>query len=31
MEIVSDGLGFYVASNLAEVDPGIVDLPIAML
>jgi len=29
MEIVSDGLGFYVASNLAQLDPGIVDLPIA--
>jgi 2,3-diketo-5-methylthio-1-phosphopentane phosphatase len=29
MEIVSDGLGFYVASNLARLDPGIADLPIA--
>ncbi len=29
MEIVSDGLGFYVASKLAQLDPGIVDLPIA--
>ena len=29
MEIVSDGLGFYVASNLARLDPGLVDLPIA--
>ncbi len=29
IEIVSDGLGFYVASNLARLDPGLADLPIA--
>ena len=29
LEIVSDGLGFYVASNLARLDPGLADLPIA--
>jgi len=29
IEIVSDGLGFYVASNLARLDPGLVDLSIA--
>jgi 2-hydroxy-3-keto-5-methylthiopentenyl-1-phosphate phosphatase len=29
LEIVSDGLGFYVESNLARLDPGLVDLPIA--
>jgi 2-hydroxy-3-keto-5-methylthiopentenyl-1-phosphate phosphatase len=29
IEIVSDGLGFYVASNLARLDPTLVDLPIA--
>lgn len=29
VEIVSDGLGFYVASNLARLDPGLVDLPVA--
>ena len=29
VEIVSDGLGFYVASNLARLDPALADLPIA--
>ena len=29
IEIVSDGLGFYVASNLARLDPALADLPIA--
>jgi 2-hydroxy-3-keto-5-methylthiopentenyl-1-phosphate phosphatase len=29
LEIVSDGLGFYVASNLVRLDPGLADLPIA--
>jgi 2-hydroxy-3-keto-5-methylthiopentenyl-1-phosphate phosphatase len=29
LEIVSDGLGFYVESNLARLDPSLVDLPIA--
>ncbi len=29
IEIVSDGLGFYVASNLAHLDPRLADLPIA--
>ena len=29
IEIVSDGLGFYVASNLARLDPALVDLPVA--
>ena len=29
VEIVSDGLGFYVASNLVRLDPALVDLPIA--
>ena len=29
VEIVSDGLGFYVASNLARLDPALGDLPIA--
>jgi 2-hydroxy-3-keto-5-methylthiopentenyl-1-phosphate phosphatase len=29
IEIVSDGLGFYVASNLAQLDPALADLPIA--
>jgi 2-hydroxy-3-keto-5-methylthiopentenyl-1-phosphate phosphatase len=29
LEIVSDGLGFYVASNLARLGPGLSDLPIA--
>ena len=29
IEIVSDGLGFYVASNLARLDPGLADLPVA--
>jgi len=29
IEIVSDGLGFYVAPNLARLDPGLADLPIA--
>lgn len=29
IEIVSDGLGFYVASNLARLDPRLVDVPVA--
>jgi 2-hydroxy-3-keto-5-methylthiopentenyl-1-phosphate phosphatase len=29
IEIVSDGLGFYMPSNLARLDPALVDLPIA--
>jgi hypothetical protein len=29
VEIVSDGLGFYVASNLARLAPSLADLPIA--
>jgi 2-hydroxy-3-keto-5-methylthiopentenyl-1-phosphate phosphatase len=29
IEIVSDGLGFYVASNLARLDPALADLPVA--
>ncbi len=29
IEIVSDGLGFYVASNLARLDPALAHLPIA--
>ncbi len=29
IEVVSDGLGFYVASNLARLDPSLADLPIA--
>jgi 2-hydroxy-3-keto-5-methylthiopentenyl-1-phosphate phosphatase len=29
VEIVSDGLGFYVASNLARLDPALADLPVA--
>lgn len=29
IEIVSDGLGFYVASNLARLDPALARLPIA--
>ena len=29
IEIVSDGLGFYVTSNLARLDPSLADLPIA--
>lgn len=29
IEIVSDGLGFYVASNLARLDPTLIDLPVA--
>ncbi len=29
VEVVSDGLGFYVASNLEALDPGLADLPIA--
>ncbi len=29
VEIVSDGLGFYVASNLARLDASLADLPIA--
>lgn len=29
LEIVSDGLGFYVESNLARLDPTLADLPIA--
>ncbi len=29
VEVVSDGLGFYVASNLERLDPSLTDLPIA--
>jgi hypothetical protein len=29
IELVSDGLGFYVASNLAGLDPALADLPVA--
>ncbi len=29
IEVVSDGLAFYVASNLARLDPSLADLPIA--
>ncbi len=29
VEIVSDGLGFYVESNLARLDPALADLPVA--
>jgi 2-hydroxy-3-keto-5-methylthiopentenyl-1-phosphate phosphatase len=29
IEIVSDGLGFYVASNLARLDPALAELPVA--
>jgi 2-hydroxy-3-keto-5-methylthiopentenyl-1-phosphate phosphatase len=29
IEIVSDGLGFYVAAKLARLDPSLADLPIA--
>lgn len=29
LEIVSDGLGFYVSTNLARLDPALVDIPIA--
>jgi len=29
VEIVSDGLGFYVASNLERLDPELADLPVA--
>jgi len=29
VEIVSDGLGFYVSSNLARLDPALADLPVA--
>lgn len=29
VEIVSDGLGFYVASNLERLDPALADLPVA--
>jgi 2-hydroxy-3-keto-5-methylthiopentenyl-1-phosphate phosphatase len=29
IEIVSDGLGFYVASNLARLDPVLADVPVA--
>jgi 2-hydroxy-3-keto-5-methylthiopentenyl-1-phosphate phosphatase len=29
LEIVSDGLGFYVESNLARLDPSLADLPVA--
>jgi 2-hydroxy-3-keto-5-methylthiopentenyl-1-phosphate phosphatase len=29
LEIVSDGLGFYVQSNLERLDPALADLPIA--
>ena len=29
IEIVSDGLGFYVASNLARLDPALADLAVA--
>jgi len=29
VEIVSDGLGFYVASNLERMDPALGDLPVA--
>lgn len=29
IEVVSDGLGFYVASNLARLDPSLADLPVA--
>jgi 2-hydroxy-3-keto-5-methylthiopentenyl-1-phosphate phosphatase len=29
LEVVSDGLGFYVSSNLARLDPALADLPVA--
>jgi len=29
VEVVSDGLGFYVASNLVRLDPSLVDVPVA--
>jgi 2-hydroxy-3-keto-5-methylthiopentenyl-1-phosphate phosphatase len=29
IEIVSDGLGFYVATNLVRLDPALVDVPVA--
>lgn len=29
LEIVSDGLGFYVASNLARLEPALADVPVA--
>ena len=29
VEIVSDGLGFYVSSNLARLDPALAELPVA--
>ncbi len=29
VEIVSDGLGYYVASNLVRLDPSLADLPVA--
>jgi len=29
IEIVSDGMGFYVESNLARLDPSLADLPVA--
>lgn len=29
LEVVSDGLGFYVASNLVRLDPSLADVPIA--
>jgi 2-hydroxy-3-keto-5-methylthiopentenyl-1-phosphate phosphatase len=29
VEVVSDGLGFYVASNLARLDPSLASLPVA--
>ena len=29
VEMVSDGLGFYVASNLERLDPALADLPVA--
>jgi 2-hydroxy-3-keto-5-methylthiopentenyl-1-phosphate phosphatase len=29
LEVVSDGLGFYVESNLARLDPGLASLPMA--
>jgi 2-hydroxy-3-keto-5-methylthiopentenyl-1-phosphate phosphatase len=29
VEIVSDGLGFYVTANLERLDPALVDLPVA--
>jgi 2-hydroxy-3-keto-5-methylthiopentenyl-1-phosphate phosphatase len=29
VEVVSDGLGFYIESNLAALDPALADLPVA--